>query len=284
MSSTDGDTVTANPRRAVACLPGLLNPVANHEQFLELVLAVGGPGFQRTYDRFRDSLDGQRLLRERPDLVAALGDVDALRSCPPGSLGHAYLDFMAQNRLDAGLYGDAHHDLPAIADRLGWDDEFHYVIHRGIALHDILHVLGGYGPDVGGEFGVVGFTHGQVGGRITGATVGLLLTLPMGVRRADRLRWWRESVARGRTAGLLFAAPYEDLLDEPLDEVRARLGVRAAEIAHPDGPLYSTFQFGARRLRGMERAYAPYRYDPERDLAHATIPTPDHGVTTGAAP
>lgn len=266
---TEGFSVRANPGRAVASWRGVLNPVNNHEQFLELIFAVAGPGFQDSYNKFRASPGGRRLLEERPDIVDLLGDTDRLRGCPKGSTGHAYLDFMSQNRLDAGLYDNTYHDLPAIAQRLGWDDDFHYVVHRGIGLHDVMHVLGGYGPDVGGEFGVLGLTHGQVGGRMTAATVGILMAAPLGVRRSDRLRWWRESVTRGREAELLFAAPYEELIDDPIDEVRARLGISADEVAHPQGHLYSAFQFGTMRTRRTGRAYQQYRYDPDRDLTQS---------------
>lgn len=265
-TATEGShsVVRMNPRRALACWRGVLNPVKNHEQFLELIFAVSGPGFEKSYDRFRASAEGRRLLAERPNIAETLTDAERLTRCPNGSLGHAYLDFMHENRLDAGLYDNTHHDLPAIAERLGWDDDFHYVVHRGIALHDLMHVLGGYGPDIGGEFGVLGFTHGQVEGRMTGGTIGILMTVPLGVRRRERLRWWRESVARGRAATLLFAAPFEELLDEPLDEVRERLGIAADRDAHPHGHLYSRFQFGTRRTRQTEGAYLPYRYEPER--------------------
>jgi len=268
--SASPPVVRLNLRRALACWRGLLNPVKNHEQFLELIFAVAGPGFERSYDRFRESPDGQQLLEDRPDIVDVLTDADRLRSCPKGSLGHAYLDFMGQNRLDAGLYDNTHHDLPAIAARLGWDDDFHYIVHRGIAIHDVMHVLGGYGPDVGGEFGVLGFTHGQVDARMTAGTVGILMTAPLGVRRSQRLRWWRESVKRGRDANLLFAAPFENLLDQSLTEVRTLLHIADDAAAHPDGHLYSRFQFGTRRSRQAAHAYAPYRYDPERD--HAAAP------------
>ncbi|MEM7143061.1 MAG: Coq4 family protein [Actinomycetota bacterium] len=251
-----------NARRAAANWRGVLNPVKHHEAFLELIFAMGGGGFQRSYESFRADPDGQRLLAERPDVVTALTDTDRLAALTPGTLGHAYHDFMAQNRLDAGLYDDTYHDLPAIGARLGWDDDFLYVIRRGIALHDILHVLGGYGPDVGGEFGVLGFTHGQVGGRMTGGSAAMLMTLPLGVPRRDRLRWWRESVARGKGACVLFAAPYEEMLAQPLDDVRAALGITPDVDAHPHGHLYSAYQFGGSDDRAMDTAYEPYAYRP----------------------
>ena len=270
MTSTDHhDHYRARPnlRRAWACKRGIVNPVANHEQFLELIFAMAGPGLQSTYDRFLASSDGRDLLERRPDITEVLTDPDRLERCPKGSLGHAYLDFMSTNRLDAGLYDDTYHDLPAIADRLGWDDDFHYVVHRGIALHDVLHVLGGYGPDIGGEFGVLGFTHGQVGGWVTAGGIGLMMVIPVGVPRSDRLRYWRESVSRGRSARLLFAAPYEDWIDDPLDVVRSRLAIAADCDAHPAGHLYSKYQFGHDDARMMDEAYLPYRYDPQRDLS-----------------
>lgn len=262
----DGYQAKVNLRRAFACAPGIVNPVANHEQFLELIFALGGPGFQRSYDRFRADPGGRRLLEERPDLVATLTDTARLLRCPNGSLGHAYLDFMSTNRLDAGLYDNTHHDLPAIADRLGWDDEFYFVVHRGIALHDLLHVLGGYGPDVGGELGVLGFTHGQVDGWATGASIAMLLALRMEVPRRARRRFWREAVDRGRGAGVLFAGAYEEWIDDPIDEVRDRLAIKPAESAHPHGLIYSSYQFGRKARRGMDGAFERYEYDPDRDL------------------
>ncbi|MCH7789810.1 MAG: hypothetical protein IH940_10260 [Acidobacteria bacterium] len=255
--------VTVNLPRAFASSKGILNPVANHEQFLELIFALAGPGFQRSYDQFLEAESGRRLLDERPDIVATLTDRSSLAECAPGTLGHAYLDFMNQNRLDAGLYDNTYHDLPAIAARLGWDEDFHYVVHRGIALHDVLHVLGGYGPDIGGEFGLLGFTHGQVNGWITGANVGTLMVVPLGVKRRERLRYWNEAVRRGRAASMLFAAPYEELMDTPLDTVRLQLGIEPELVSHPAGHMYSRFQFGRASTRMLDAAYEPYRYEPE---------------------
>lgn len=259
----EGFTVRRNWRRALASWRGMVDPVANHEQTLELILALAGPAFQDAYDEFRADPNGQRLLAERPDIVSVL--VDRTTPYGPGTLGHAYRDFMDQNRLDAELYESAH-DLPAIAERLGWDDDFHYVVHRGIALHDMLHVLGGYGPDVGGEAGVIAFTHGQVPNWGTRLFLPLVLVLPVGVPKRRLVSFWRESVRRGAKAGLLMAQPYEELMDVPLDEVRRRLGVPTTEEAHPEGIPWSPFQFGPAKRRRTEVPYEPYVYDPGAEV------------------
>lgn len=263
-----GFRVTRNWRRAARCWRGVVNPVKHHADTLEMIMALAGPSFQKSYDDFRADPDGQELLRTKPALLDKLLDAKYLASLPNGSLGHAYLDFMRQNRLDAALYDEAH-DLPAIGQRLGWDEDFYYTIHRGIVLHDMLHVLGGYGPDVGGELGVLAFTNGQVSNLGTKSFLPMVLLLPIGVPRRRIISYWREGTARGRRAGLLMARPYEELLAEPLDEVRRRLGVQPFEAAHPDGSVYSPFQFGRKGDRYTDSAYEAYSYDPERDLSVA---------------
>lgn len=265
-----GFRVQRNWRRAAQCWRGYVNPIKHHAYTLEGIMALAGPSFQRAYDDFRVDPDGRRLLREKPAILDLLLDTESLARLPKGSLGHAYLDFMNQNRLDAALYDEAH-DLPAIGERLGWDEDFYYTIHRGIILHDMLHVLGGYGPDIGGEFGVLGFTNGQVTSLGTKLFLPMILALPVGVPKKRLVRFWRQACVRGQAAGMLMAKPYEELLDQPIDEVRSRLGVAPFEAAHPEGPIYSTFQFGRRGDRMTDDAYAPYVYDPQRDhLAEAS--------------
>ena len=66
---------------------------------------------------------------------------------------------------------------------------------------------------------------------------------------------------------MLFAAPYEELLGEPLGEVRRRLGIAENTLAHPTGHIYSAFQFGSARTRAMDVAFEPYRYEPDRSLS-----------------
>lgn len=60
--------------------------------------------------------------------------------------------------------------------------------------------------------------------------------IPASPRR--KLRYFREAVRRGQRADNLMAAPYEELLDKPIDEVRELLGVEPTSRAHPDGHLF----------------------------------------------
>ena len=127
----------------------------NHEKVFEAVLAFGYPTLHREYRKLVLLPEGRRLLDDKPDLMAVLGDDSYLAALPPGSLGAAYRDFLRQHRLDAGVFS-LHGVIEPAVERNGWDPDFGYMIARGTALHDMFHVLGGYGPDMGGELGNLG--------------------------------------------------------------------------------------------------------------------------------
>ncbi|OBJ68249.1 Coq4 family protein [Mycobacterium sp. 1274756.6] len=216
----------------------LVNPAKNASQVYELIVGLAAPILARSYHQLRAHPNGRRLLAEKPDLLAVLGDDDYLASLPVGSLGHAYRSFLTTNRLDAGVFS-VEEVIRPIAERRGWDDDFFYMIRRGTALHDMFHTLGGYGPDMGGEFGNLGFHCGQM--EPSGALKALALSTTGVLIQASprrKLRYFRQAVRRGQRADNLMAAPYEELLDKPLDEVRALLGVAPTATAHPDGHLF----------------------------------------------
>lgn len=125
-----------------------------------------------------------------------------------------------------------------VAERRGWDEDFFYMMRRGTALHDMLHTLGGYGPDIGGEFGNLGFHCGQMkpASALKTLTLTLGAVIPASPRR--KLQYFRQAVRRGQRADNLMAAPYEKLLDQPIAEVRELLGVQPTSRAHPDGHLF----------------------------------------------
>ena len=104
-------------------------------------------------------------------------------------------------------------------------------------MHDLWHVLTGYGMDEAGEAALLAFNLGQV------PNFGMLLIVLAAAAIGPKDMWlswprylfqaWR----RGRRAALLAVAPYEHLLARPLDEVRARLRIEPGNAAHPSGVL-----------------------------------------------
>lgn len=229
-------------RAGLRALGRIFEIKANHDQIFEAVVAFGYPTLDREYRKLVASPEGRRLIQEKPDLMAYLADDDYLASLPPDSLGAAYRDFLAQNRLDAGVF-DAADVIAPVIERNNWDPDFGYMIARGTALHDMFHVLGGYGPDLGGEIGNLGLHHGQLGKCRTTAVFGLILcALTRGGTWKRRRRYFAEAVARGRGATNLMAAPYEELLARPIDEVRDELAITPAEEAHPDGHYFTSWK------------------------------------------
>ncbi|ODR06912.1 hypothetical protein BHQ15_12150 [Mycolicibacillus koreensis] len=239
----------------------LANPAGNPTRVFDLIVGLSAPILARAYYQVRAHPNGRRLLAHKPDLLAVLSDDEYLASLPAGSLGHAYRSFLTTNRLDAGVF-DVDTVIRPIAERRGWDDDFFYMVRRGTALHDMFHTLGGYGPDLGGEFGNLGFHCGQMEPSAALKTLALATAgtvIPAAPWR--KLSYFREAVRRGQRADLLMAAPYEELLQRPLAEVRDALGVTPTRVAHPQGHLFTAWM-----PPGMK---PPTRWDYDAILAAA---------------
>ncbi|HTM84777.1 MAG TPA: Coq4 family protein, partial [Mycobacterium sp.] len=145
---------------ALRCVREALRTKNYNEKAFEAFLAMLAPINARAYYRFRAHPNGRRLLQDRPDLVVVLRDTDYLAALPVGTLGHAYHCFMARHQLHPGIFDDNDVIRP-IVEKHGWNEDLHYILKRGAAVHDLFHVIGGYGPDVAGEAANIGFHYGQ---------------------------------------------------------------------------------------------------------------------------
>jgi ubiquinone biosynthesis protein COQ4 len=164
------------------------------------------------------------LLAEKPSLLAHLSDRKSLAALPPGSLGHAYLDFVREQNLSADGLVEASkiRATPPAANDLTWFRE------RNREMHDLLHVIAGYGRDPLGEACVLAFTFAQ--NRSRGAAVIAAVSACRNLRRlktlqAPRAVW--EAYRQGRRALWLIGADWENLLVQPLVTVGARFRVAA---------------------------------------------------------
>lgn len=108
------------------------------------ITALNGEWFGPTYERFRHSPDGERLLANKTEVYSVLSDVGRLRTMPKGSLGRVYID-----ELDAcGLTIDGFRSAQAEAqnfDHLPAD--WRLPQYRILDIHDVLHTLVGWARD-----------------------------------------------------------------------------------------------------------------------------------------
>lgn len=225
--------------RAWKALKILIADSERTDQVFEIIDALSGRSFDRAFQRFVADPGGVRLLRERPSLLATLSDRTALEALPPGSFGRAYADFMQAGNLTADGLVEADQEAERNSHKppVEIDPDLRFFGDRNRDMHDLWHVLTGYGRDEAGEAANLAFTQGQLPS--PGIALIVLAAAALGPKDLT-LSWPRYLFAawrRGKRASLLTAAPYEELLPLPLDEVRQRLGVPPASKAHPGGVL-----------------------------------------------
>lgn len=230
----------------------LIEPGMDLERLYEVLVMIQAPSNAREYYRSRAHPTGRLLTSSGGDLLATLADDEYLASLPSGSVGHAFRSFLTTNRLDAGVYSET--VIRPIAELNNWSEDFYDFVVRSTALHDVVHTVTGYGPDAAGEALALGFFCGQVepAGAIWFAGLTLAAITP-GAPLSHKITCYRQAIERGRRADNIMAAPWEDLLADPLDEVRTLLGISRQSVAHPHGTWYTEWM-----PKGMS---APARWD-----------------------
>src|SRR5258708_7793684 len=201
---------------AFKALVGLARDTGRTDHVFTIISALSGDTLQRTYQAFRRTPYGSRLLRERPSLAARLADDAWLLSMPEGSLGREYLKFMTRSRITSdGLMAaqEARIDPNAALDV---DGSREYVGDRLRDMHDLWHVLTEYGADDTGEIANLWFSVGQFGnpGMAFIAFFGML-----DGKLDARLTWPRycfRPYARGRRAARHVSEPLEHMLELPI--------------------------------------------------------------------
>ncbi len=213
---------------ARATRAALANPEDTSQVFrIAEALSFGAP--QRMVKRFRGDADGVRLLESRDDLLAILRDRDRLAAMPEDSLGRAYLTFLesegitADGLVEASVDGtDERYYAP--------DSEIGYFRERMRDSHDLWHTVTGYKGDLLGEASLLAFTFAQTGHPGIGflASLGILFN-----PTRDGRRMIVDGYRRGRSAAWLPPRDWAALLERPLDEVRAELGIEAVPDYEP---------------------------------------------------
>lgn len=225
------------PLRALAAgARWLSNPVSEGgaKQVPRILMYATGPEMLEEVQRMCTHPTGRRILADRPDLAAFLANPSALASMPQGSLGRAFHDAMnveggVPGYMLAGLiYSDG------FFDSYEMPDDARYAIERSRWLHDLFHILTGYGTDLAGEGLQIYFELGyrqSIPFRLAALTpqgLGPLLFLRPHVGQRRWRALLREAHARGAAARQSVPPIYvywEELLPRPLAQVREELGI-----------------------------------------------------------
>lgn len=218
------DVYRLQPVRALKALRRLIADKEDTAQVFEIMRSLTGKAIPNGYRRLLATPQGGRIAYEREEFAERLSDTAWLAGFAPGTVGAAYRDFIAPRGLSAeGLaqesrkVGDA--DVDA-AHPLAWYGR------RLRDIHDVWHVLTGYGTDGLGEVCVVAFSYSQT------RSLGFAAIALAGAREFGRARNGhdygaavREAWRNGRRAGWLPGVDYPALFAMPLDEARRVLNI-----------------------------------------------------------
>ncbi len=217
------------PLDAAIAILRLLRDPQDTTQVFRLTDALRGSSGVKPYQRFRESPVGARIIAERRHLINALADRAALAKLPDNSVGRRYLAFMAEENLTAEGLAEISSD--AIASLANREEGARIFATRIRDMHDLYHVLAGYGRDELGEVCVLAFSYPQqkirsfaviatLGRRRIGQLLRQSKLKISGVAEAVR-----EAALHGSQAAWLPGEDLELLLAEDIDVVRARLGI-----------------------------------------------------------
>lgn len=214
---------SVKPLQAWRSMRALIANPENTAEVFKIIEALKGGSLPRAVQRLRATPKGGELLRQKPAILPLLNDRSALRAMPSGSVGRAYLKFVEARDLSADGLVAASEEAPRGREKSA--DE-RWLANRLRDIHDLQHVVCGYGPDELGELCLLAFMAAQTPNR------GISFIIVMGrrqFRRAAPHISVDDCVAEGRhmgeTAKWFATVSWEQRLAEPLQQVRAELGV-----------------------------------------------------------
>ncbi|MBQ1541316.1 ubiquinone biosynthesis protein [Caulobacter sp. CCUG 60055] len=218
------------PLTAWRAMRRLLKDKEDTVQVFVIMRALSGKAVPKGYRRLLATAEGGRQAYLRDEFADKLQDRDWVAQFGPGTVGAAYRDFIAPRGLSA--YGLAEESRKARGgEDIDLEHPFAWYGRRMRDVHDVWHVLTGYGTDALGEACVVAFSYAQT------KSLGFAFIAAMGARQFEKARTglpyqravmqaWRN----GRRSAWLPALDYEALFAEPLESARKRLNIATPDI------------------------------------------------------
>jgi ubiquinone biosynthesis protein Coq4 len=161
-------------------------------------------------------------------------DLRELARCAPGSLGRTYHDWIVSNGLESNLatnYRAFHDGLERAGALDGMPAQLRFAVLRGFQTHDFQHVVTGYDSSGWGEIALQAFCLAQIRFPYFGMWMSVVTTR-MTFADPESITPMMDAISRGWQAGRsvdnIQAVQWEELLDVPLDEIRARFSIGRA--------------------------------------------------------
>lgn len=212
------------PLKALRALDRLLKDKEDTVQVFEIMRALSGRSIPNGYARLLKTPTGGSIAFRHQELAEILSDSEYLARLPDGSVGRAYLQFTTAENISAqGLIEDSRKGIDEGIDSV---HPHAWYGRRLRDIHDLWHVLTGYGRDGLGEACLVGFSYAQtksLGFGLIAIAGALKLRKEIPGQPGARAVW--EAYRQGRNAAWLPGEDYVRVLAEPLNAARARLNI-----------------------------------------------------------
>ena len=217
-----------HPLQAWRSVRALIANPDNTGEVFRIIEALKGASLARAVTRLAATPGGSDLLRRKPEILTLLSDREGLRAMPEGSLGRAYLEFVESQYLSADGLVAASEEAPRGRERSA--DE-RWLANRLRDIHDLQHVMCGYGRDELGELCLLAFMCAQTPNR---GIPFIIFMARRKFRQAVPQISIDDCVAEGRRIGqraTWFATVnWEDQLARPLEQLRGELGIALPQV------------------------------------------------------
>jgi len=246
-------SIVVNPRKLG--LLGLAREVARArragpgpETVFRLFRPFHGPALDEIFERVMADQTGRRILCEGRSLHPTLLDFDRLRALPDGTLGREYVRFMESNQIDIVSFAEA--SLRHMAREDYANDAVWTLVNRARDIHELVHLVSGYGTDELGEMCELAFFIRE-DPRPRASRLAIRINIAAFRRRgySHSEAVIAEAFRRGSEAALLTGADWEGMMGWPLADVRESLGISEPPLYDPIPPTGE-----APKLRDLLRA------------------------------
>lgn len=186
----------------------------------EFLAAMSGPALKKLFRQVMSDPDARRIMVERRDLLTTLSDREHLSKLPADTLGRVYYDWTQQRDFTAEGLATAVHVV-----RRDFQCEVDVMSARITDMHDLWHVLNGWGGDMLGEMHLLGYSYAQLrspGWLVLGSLFNLVL---VSTGRFDGVAYFTRAFIRGKRAKSLIGVDWESMLELPIDDVRRQLRI-----------------------------------------------------------